>query len=168
MAALQSPHQIPPLEIPLQRPTHTHTSSDILFLMLLFDARKQHILWAAIVCLMEKSSDHFQKITNLFLKHCEHKRSSLFPLLSSEAIEKYLHKEFCKKHQSFSPAHYLFTHIPHCTFSFLPQESDRTLPHLPPPPKASLTQKSSPIYTSIWQHKHNEECGMRSGNPQLG
>lgn len=26
----------------------------------------------------------------------------------------------------------LFVHIPHCTFSSLPQESDRTLPHLPP------------------------------------
>lgn len=42
-AALQSPRQIPPLGIPLQRPAHTHIFSDILFLMSLSDEKKQCI-----------------------------------------------------------------------------------------------------------------------------
>lgn len=65
-------------------------------------------------------------MTNLFLKHCEHKRSSLFPFLSSETIEKYLHKEFCKKHQSSFPARYLFTSL---TALSPPSQRNQTAPY---------------------------------------
>lgn len=71
----------------------------------------------------------FRKMTNFFLKHCVHNRSCLFPFfhfLSREAIEEYLNKEFCKKHQSCSPAHYLLTSL---TARSLASQRNQTAPY---------------------------------------
>lgn len=133
--AFQSPHWITPLGMPLQSLLHTHTFSDILFLVsFLFGARKR-VFWEQLSASWRSPQSILRKMTSLFLKHCEHKRSSLFLFSLVRQYRKYVHKQFqfAKNQQCCSPALVICSH-PSLHF-LLPHR--RIRPHLTTPPSPS-------------------------------